>query len=145
MTNPVDVTDVLRTQVHNQFVVLQPTIQIFHSNHPSPEDTNEIHVILEVVPGDSIRAEIGNVANPLVRHTGSVNARVMVPQDTGTRAGMLVCDSVYSILFDQQYSIPGGGHVTTYGCEMKTRGLVNGWFATSVQCQYRAFIRLTRP
>jgi hypothetical protein len=145
MTNPVDVRDVLATQIYNQFVTAQPTVEIYFSNHPSPENANEIHVIVEIMPGDNDRAEIGNVANPLVRHTGVVNVRVMIPQDTGTRAGMLVCDTIYGILFDQQYAIPGGGHVTTYGCEMSTRGVVNGWFATSVQCQYRAFIRLTRP
>ena len=145
MTNPVDIRDVLATQIYNQFVTLQPTVEIYFANHPSPESANAIHVIIEIMPGEQQRAEIGNVDSPLVRSWGVVNARVMVPQDTGTREGMLVCDTIYNILFDQQYAIPGGGHVTTYGCEMSTRGHVNGWFATSVQCQYRAYIRLTRP
>lgn len=145
MTNPVDVRDVLATQIYNQFVIEQPTTEIFFSNHPTPENSNEIHVIIEIMPEMNIRAELGSVNQPLVAHMGVVNARVMVPQDTGTRDGMLVCDSLYAIMFDRQYPIPGGGHVTTYGCEMKTRGTVNGWFATSVQCNYRAYIRLTRP
>lgn len=144
MTNPVDIRDVLAQQIYNQFVVANPGVEIYFENHPSPETANAIHVICEILPGDHMRAEVGRVNTPLVRAMGVVNMRVMVPQDTGKRAGQVICDSIYAILFDQQYPIAGGGHVTTYGVEMNTRGTMNGWFAMSVSCEYRAYITLNR-
>jgi hypothetical protein len=143
MANPVDVRDVLATQVNTLFSAANPTIDLFFENRPMDRADNEIFVICEILPGENMRADLNN-SSKLIRSMGVLNFRVMVPQETGKRAGQLVLDSLYEILTDRQFSIGGGGHVTIYGAEMNTRGEVNGYFAMGISFEYRAFITLVR-
>lgn len=143
MANPVDIRDTIATELYNRFVIAQPNVDLFFENQPMDRQDNEIFVIAEIMPGDNRRADL-NSSGGLVRSTGVVNCRVMVPQETGTRAARLVMDSLYEILIDRQWSLSGGGHVTLYNAEMNGRGEVNGYYAYSVSSEYRAYITLNR-
>lgn len=143
MANPTDIADVIRTNLYNAFVIAQPNVDIFFENQPMERQDNEIFVVAEIIPSIQQRADL-NVSGGLVRSMGVVNCRVMVPQETGTRTARLVLDDLYEILLDRQWALSGGGHVTLYGVDMGTRGEVNGYYAYSLSCEYRAFITLSR-
>lgn len=143
MTSPTDITDELRSEIYTRFAIAQPSVDLFFENHAVDPSANAIYAICEIMPDLQKRADLNN-SNKLICSTGVVNVRVMVPQETGKREGQLVLDSLYEILTDRQFALPGGGHVTLYGADMNTRGEVNGYFAMSISFMYRAFITLTR-
>lgn len=143
MADPVDVRDKIAERLQTLFAAEQPSVPMFFVNNKMNPPDNGIFVVSEIVPGDNRRADL-NSANPLVRHEGVVNCRVMVPQETGTRPGQLVVDSLYKVLIDRQWSLTGGGHVTLYNAEMNARGEMNGYYMFNVSSEYRAYLNLSR-
>lgn len=85
-------------------------------------------------PGLSRRKDIGNVRT--WRHMGVVIVNVMVPQDTGTKTCLQMCDTAFNALADRNFDLGADGYLKLCYAEKRNRGVVNGWFTYNVQVEY---------
>lgn len=135
------IRSLLESEMQTRYPGLQPTVPVKFMNTRFDTPTVPwVHVA--VIPNVDKRANIGSQAE--FASWGIVNVSCLVPENSGTANVRKLADSVVSVLADRQISIPGGGHITTYGVSYRDRGVINGWYTVNVIVTYRARVLLVR-
>jgi hypothetical protein len=129
----------LEGAIQDQFMSAYPAVKVEFENVPFKPPVNAAWIKVNVIDNDAHRANIGNMQE--FKGCGVVNIQIQAPENTGSKAAKDIRQALFDVLADRQIALPGGGSVTTYGAEKRTRGVLNGWYALALVISYRYFFR----
>lgn len=117
-----------------KFASLHSTATVTFENTKSVQPSGPwVHFTL--IPNMRFRTQLGT--NPVYRNLGVVNIMCAVPEDTGTKELNILTDAVNSAITDQIYPLSGGASVNFYGTEYRYRSILNGYYVTNLQMEYK--------
>lgn len=123
-------TGLMKTSFHSK----QPAVPVKYPNQKFTEPRDRPWVAIAVVPGLTDRAEISS--SGLTYNYGICNITVLLPEDSGTKAGNEITQALWDIFGDKQFGFPEG-QISTFGMDQRQRGVINGFHVTNVMFEYR--------
>ena len=132
----------LSTAVNTGWLAAQPSIPLYFENIRREQPENAQWVLCDIYPNMNMRADLGSNVN--MKAFGTMVFNVMTPAMDGTDSALSLIDSLQTILVDKDFSLEGGGKVTTYGMDIRTRGVQNGWHSMVVTFEWRAYYTVAR-
>lgn len=131
----------LKAFFNTQFPAKISGVKWYFENLPRKQPTTA-YVIVSVTDLHTCRENIGNLKQ--FEKSGVVNVSIHVPEDVGTKLQKEIIDAVEATLIDRQLAIPGGGQITLYDTESRSRGNLNGFYNHTVATSYRANVIISR-
>jgi hypothetical protein len=131
-------TDAVREKVNalvrTAVMAAHPTVVMAFENLSFRPDPTKPAVHVAYQPGRSQRKDIGS--RRTFRHMGVVIVTVMVAENSGTKTLKEIAATVFYALADKNFALGADGYLSLKYAENRNRGLVNGWYAYSVQVEY---------
>lgn len=127
----------------SEFAAEHPTVLQRFENQKFEQPNNVPWIYVSVLPGDSIRADIGTNQKNFY-HYGAIQVQLMVPESTGTKQLHEMAWTAFRVLADRDWPLPEG-KMTTYNCQRRTRGIIGGAYVMNVITEYRHDEALVRP
>ena len=131
----------LKEVFESEFALAQPAIARYYQNLPVKQPSSH-YVVANVTTLVTRRENLGSQLQ--FRKHGVINVQCFAPEDQGMKKLLQIADSVAKIFIDRQIAIPGQGALTTYECETKHRGALNGFYCITVTACYRAHVSIER-
>lgn len=129
---------VLEGAIKAEFCPSFPSVPIEWENLAFKPPERAVWFKVNIIENDVHRANIGNVQE--FKAQGVMNIQIQAPEKTGVKEAKAIRQALFDVLADKQRPFDGGS-VTTYACEKRTRGVINGWYALALVVPYRYFFR----
>lgn len=130
-------TDGVREQIEttfkSEFGTAHPTVPVQYENVRFKQPNGKAWVDIRIIPNVFKRMNVG--PRKAYRGYGVINVTCLVPEEGGSKELNDIADTVFDILADREWNV-AGDRLTTYGAEMRTRGLVNGFYAKNVMVEF---------
>jgi len=114
--------------------VAYPTIPVAYANRRFDQPTDGPWVNFMIVNGERFRSNIG--LTKCFRSQGVLNIACMVPEESGSKLVGEMCDEVLNIFQDITMPVAGGGSASFYNAEIRTRGVLSGYYTMNVQLEF---------